>query len=43
MKDGIQQQSPAQGLENTPIEEGIPEPVETFRLAERRSRPIDTD
>jgi hypothetical protein len=42
MKDGAQQEKPLQGLENTPIEEGIPEPAGTFRRAERPVRPIDT-
>jgi hypothetical protein len=43
MKDGSQQGHPPQGLENTPIEEGIPTPEGTFRRAERRVRTVDTD
>jgi hypothetical protein len=44
MKDGIQESSPQQGLEDTPIEEGIPPPEDTYTLAEaQRVRSIDTD
>jgi hypothetical protein len=43
MQGGTQTQTPPQGLENTPIEEGIPAPAGTFRRAERRIRTVDTD
>jgi hypothetical protein len=44
MKGGGQHQAPPQqGLENTPIEEGLPSPESTFRRAERRVRSVDTD
>jgi hypothetical protein len=42
MKDGIQKGKPPQGLEDTPIEPGIPTPEGTYRRAARRVRPIDT-
>jgi hypothetical protein len=41
MKGGIQSETPPQGLEDTPIEEGIPTPEGYFRRAERRVRPVD--
>ena len=43
MKDGTQQQAPPKGLENIPIEQGIPEAVGAFRRAEKRVRQVDTD
>jgi hypothetical protein len=46
MKDGQQElvpPPPAQGLEDTPVEEGIATPEGTFRRAERRVRAVDTD
>jgi hypothetical protein len=43
MKGGIQQGTPPQGLEDTPIEEGIPTPEGTFRRAARRVRPVDVE
>ena len=42
MQGGVQQETPPQGLENTPIEEGIPSPAGTYTRAARRVRPVDT-
>ena len=43
MKNGTQQSTPSQGLEDTPIEEGIPSPQSIYRRTERRVRPVDTE
>ena len=41
MKGGTQTETPPQGLEDTPIEEGIPSPEGYFRRAAKRVRPVD--
>jgi hypothetical protein len=42
MENGAQQQAPVAGLENTPVEEGLPVPEGMFRRAGQRVRPVDT-
>ena len=42
-KGGEQLPMPSKGLEDTPIEQGIPAPGSTFRRAEKRVRTVDTD
>jgi hypothetical protein len=41
MKDGKLQPAPQVGLEDTPIEEGLPSPSSTFRRADQRVRSVD--
>jgi hypothetical protein len=43
IKGGVQMETPEEGLEDTPVEEGLPVPEGAFRRRQRRIRSIDVD